>query len=281
MDMDFEKFFSPKTIIPKLEAQSKQEVISSLVDLLKEESKITDREKVLSAVIERESVDSTGVGNGIALPHASIRGLNKIITAIARIPDGIDFVAQDRKPVFLVILICYPPTQNHVYLSLLSSVSKVFSKKENVQTIIKQTSAKAIHDKLLDLLLKQDEQNKLSHLEKKPDERVLITPPPSGPVPEILLLIRLQMIEEEFKVATRGKKQLQQKIDNLRSLISKDTLQHYDKLKERRPPAVVPIEGNTCHGCFMTLSTDFVQRVKQEKDNLFLCPLCRRFVYWI
>ncbi len=278
--MDFEKYFSPKTIIPSLEVQTKQEIFSSLVDILKAENKISDREKVLSALIERESVDSTGVGNGLGLPHAIVRGLSKVTTAIARIPNGIDFVAQDRRPVFFVILICYPPTQNSVYLNLLASISKVFQDKENLQAITKQTTSKDIYDKLVELLKAYDEQPREIQTEQISDSKV--TPiPTSVSLPEIHLLIRLQVHEEDIKHATRGKKQLQQKIDNLRSLISKNALNHYDRLKMQRPPAVVPIEGDTCHGCYMTLSTDFVQRVRQEHDSLYTCPNCRRFVYWV
>ncbi len=279
--MDFDKYFNIKTIIPTLEVKTKQEVISSLVEVIERENKIPEGANILASIIERESVDSTGVGSGLALPHTSIRDLNKIVTAVARIPNGIDFVAQDRKPVFFAIMICYPPSQSSVYLSLVSSISKVFHKKENIQTIIKQTTAKAIYEKLLELLSKLDEPTKLNTVKKKistPDEKPVST---SSVIPEIHLLIRLQLHEEELRNNTRGKKQLQQKIDNLRSLISEKTLQHYDKLKAKKPPAVVPIEGDRCHGCYMTLHTDFVQRVRQETDNLYTCPTCRRFVYWI
>ncbi len=279
--MDFDKYFNIKTIIPTLEVKTKQEVISSLVEVIERENKIPEGANILASIIERESVDSTGVGSGLALPHTSIRDLNKIVTAVARIPNGIDFVAQDRKPVFFAIMICYPPSQSSVYLSLVSSISKIFHKKENIQTIIKQTTAKAIYEKLLELLSKLDEPTKLNTVKKKistPDEKPVST---SSVIPEIHLLIRLQLHEEELRNNTRGKKQLQQKIDNLRSLISEKTLQHYDKLKAKKPPAVVPIEGDRCHGCYMTLHTDFVQRVRQETDNLYTCPTCRRFVYWI
>jgi len=280
-DMDFDKYFNIKTIIPTLEVKTKQDVISSLVEVIEKENRIPEGANLLASIIERESVDSTGVGSGLALPHASIRDLNKIVTAVARIPDGIDFVAQDRKPVFFVIMICYPPSQSSIYLSLVSSISKVFHKKENIQTIIKQTTAKAIYEKLLELLNKLDESTKMVPGRRRipaEDERPM---PINSVIPEIHLLIRLQLHEEELRNNARGKKQLQQKIDNLRSLISERTLQHYDLLKARRPPAVVPIEGDRCHGCYMALHTDFVQRVRQETDNLYTCPTCRRFVYWI
>ncbi|HOV33646.1 MAG TPA: PTS sugar transporter subunit IIA [Candidatus Hydrogenedens sp.] len=278
--MDFEKIFNPKTIIPSLEVQTKQEVFHSLVDILKAEDKIFNREEVLSALIDRESVDSTGLGNGLGLPHAIIREINKITTAIARIPNGVDFVAQDRRPVYFVILVCYPPTQNSAYLNLLASISKVFQEKENLQAIIKQTTSKAIYDKLIELIKMNDEPPKKTEVKQIPETRESPIPT-SISLPEIHLLIRLQVQEEDIKHATRGKKQLQQKIDNLRSLISKNTLNHYDRLKIQRPPAIVPIEGDTCHGCYMTLSTDFLQRVRQEHDNLYTCPNCRRFVYWV
>ncbi len=278
--MDFDKYFNIETIIPLLEPKSKQDVLSTLVEVIKKENKIPEGEDILSAIIERESIDSTGVGNGLALPHARIRDLKKIITAVARIPGGVDFVAQDRNPVFLTIMICYPPTLSHVYLSLLASISKVFQKKENLQAMIKQTTAKAIYEKLLELLNKLDEHTKPTSVKKKISigDREHAS---SSTISEIHLLIRLQLHDEELKGNPKGKKQIQQKIDNLRSLISTKTLGHYDQLKEKRPPAVVPIEGDRCQGCYMALHTDFVQNVRQEQDNLYMCPNCKRYVYWI
>lgn len=279
--MEFDKYFNIKTIIPSLEAKSKQEVISALVEIIEKENKIPEGVNILSSIIERESIDSTGLGNGLALPHAGIRDLNKIITAVARIPDGVDFVAQDRKPVFFSIMICYPPTQSFVYLSLISSISKVFHKKENIQTIMKQTTAKAIYEKLIELLNQSYKSSELSPSQNPPSDNEKQSIEISSSTSEIHLLIRLQQYEEDIKNSTRGKKQLQQKVDNLRSLISEKNLQHYDKLKGKRPPAVVTIEGDRCHGCHMTLHTDFIQRIQQEPDSLHTCPKCRRFVYWV
>ncbi len=165
--MEFEKYFNVKTIIPNLKSKSKQEVLTELVKVLEKENKIPGNTNILSAIIERESVDSTGVGNGLAIPHAVVRDVNKIITAIARIPEGVDFVAQDRKPVYLAIMICYPTTQSHIYLNLLASISKVFQKKENLQAVLKLNSAKEIYEKIIELLNKLEEPTKEAPPKKK------------------------------------------------------------------------------------------------------------------
>lgn len=279
--MKFDTFFSTKTIIPKGNYTTKYELLSALVEVLKKEHKNINCDEILTHVVVRESVDSTGVGYGLALPHAIIDNIPKIITSVARIPNGLDFVAHDREPVYLAILICYPTTHKNLYLYLLSSLSKVFQKKENVDLVVKQTTAKAIYKKLLEILSPFEIVGMEAENKKNKKLNGIIPEKTKSSLPEIYILIQLQAAEDALKKMKRNKKQFQMKVDNLRSLVNPQNLKLYDILKVQRPPAVVPIEGNICQGCFMTLSTQFVQKVQQDKDTLYTCPYCRRFVYWI
>ena len=79
--------------------------------------------------------------------------------------------------------------------------------------------------------------------------------------------------------ARSGKKQIRSRIDNIRELVSPRLIRHYDRLSKARPPALVPVEGDTCQGCFMKLPSQFVQQVRQDPEHIHTCPNCSRYIY--
>lgn len=275
-EMNYKNIFSVSTIIPNLEATTKYEVITSLVDILKEKKKIEDRDEVLNEVIRRESLASTGFENGLAIPHAVVKSLDKIVTSIARIPNGIDFISQDKKPTFFVILICYPPNLQLVYLNLLSGISKLFMNKENIELLLKQKTGKDIHKTLIKLLELNDKICK----EAETDDIGLKDLPKATDKP-IYLLIKLQMYEGETRSSGKKKKEFQETIKNIRALIPPEILNFYDRLSKHKFPPVVPIEGNVCKGCNTTVPNEFLSQLVLNREKINYCPNCRRIVYLI
>ena len=91
-----------------LEIADKSELVSKLVDLLESAGVVTDREEVVQRVLEREKLMSTGIGGGVAIPHAQCRGASKLAIALARTKDGVEFDALDGKPVRLFFMIIGP-----------------------------------------------------------------------------------------------------------------------------------------------------------------------------
>ena len=79
--------------------------------------------------------------------------------------------------------------------------------------------------------------------------------------------------------ARSGKKQIRERIDHIRELVSPRVIRHYDRLNKARPPALVPVEGDTCQGCFMKLPSQFVQQVRQDPEHIHTCPNCSRYIY--
>src|SRR5690606_22373273 len=96
---------------------------------------------------------------------------------------------------------------------------------------------------------------------------------------DLILLARLQLCQEMLAAAKTGKAQIRQRIDNIRSLIDERVLSHYDRVMKVRPPALVPVEGDTCQGCFMRLPSKFVQEVRQDPEHIHTCMNCRRYIY--
>ena len=109
--------------VKDLVSRTKDAALEEMVGLVCVSDAVTDRVALLSAVRERERVLSTGIGLGIAIPHAKIPGVSRFVVAVGRQAEGIDFDAIDGRPVTLVVLIAGPQDAQDRYLRLLARLS--------------------------------------------------------------------------------------------------------------------------------------------------------------
>lgn len=110
-----------------LRGRNKTEIIEEMVDILVESGKVTDREGVLVALLEREKLMSTGVGDGVAIPHARSDGVNGLMAAFGRTAEEIDYQALDEKPVRLILLLVAPEDSCGLHLAALGRISRMLS----------------------------------------------------------------------------------------------------------------------------------------------------------
>jgi mannitol/fructose-specific phosphotransferase system IIA component (Ntr-type) len=103
--MDLASLITPEMVKVPLEAFDKEEAIAELVELLVRSGKVTDRDAVEDALYEREAKGSTGIGGGVAIPHAKSDDLEGVVVAVGVSPDGVEFDAADGEPVHLVFLV--------------------------------------------------------------------------------------------------------------------------------------------------------------------------------
>jgi PTS system nitrogen regulatory IIA component len=106
-----------------LTSRSKDAALMELVETLSSAPEVTDREKLLQAILERERIVSTGIGLGVAVPHAKIPEVSEFVVAYGRSTDGIDFGSIDDRPVHHVVLIVGPPDRQQRYLQFLATVT--------------------------------------------------------------------------------------------------------------------------------------------------------------
>lgn len=109
--------------IVDLNATKKDEVLKELVDVIATAPEITDPRAFLKAIMEREQIMSTGIGIGVAIPHAKIPSVKDFVMAIGRARQGIDFDALDDRPVYLVVMIGASDRQKDEFLKVLARVS--------------------------------------------------------------------------------------------------------------------------------------------------------------
>ncbi|HEX7897717.1 MAG TPA: PTS sugar transporter subunit IIA [Planctomycetota bacterium] len=134
-----------KAIILDIKAKDKKSAIQELVQACR---KAHENEKfnvadIVDAIIAREKTGSTGIGEGVGIPHAKVEGVKDVVGAFGRVQPGIDFTSVDGQPVQLIFLILAPPSQNDAYLQILRKVMAAL-KKQNFVKFLK--TVKAVKD---------------------------------------------------------------------------------------------------------------------------------------
>ena len=123
-----------------VEAKDKDSAIAKIVELMDKNDVFTDAKKFLNEVYQRESLGSTGIGYGIALPHARTQNVNKIVIAITRLKEGIEFGSEDKKPVKLIFLLGTPLKAVGEYLKVLAKLSKLLREDKMRNSVLKAES---------------------------------------------------------------------------------------------------------------------------------------------
>ena len=125
--MRLTEILKPQNIKVPLEATVKTGAIGELVDLLAANGELTDPKKVLDAVLDREATRTTGIGNGLAIPHGKCNGTDHLVMAIGRPATPIDFQAIDGRPVNLIWLLSSPPDKTGPHIHALARISRLMT----------------------------------------------------------------------------------------------------------------------------------------------------------
>lgn len=129
--MTLANLLSEEQIVPDLKATARWEAIRELVDVLVAAGKIREeeREPVLESIKQREQTMSTGIGFGIAIPHASSDKVDEVVAAFGRSTTGVEFDSLDGQPVFFIVLFVVPKDQFQTHLRTLAAIAKFLNDK--------------------------------------------------------------------------------------------------------------------------------------------------------
>ena len=138
------RILSIDDVVVGLDVRNKLRALEEAAVILERRHKVSHA-PVLRALWRREQVGSTGLGHGIAVPHARITGISEPIVLFVRMKSAIEFHAPDRKPVSLLFVVLVPEHANDEHLKILATVSEMFSNKSFRDRLEATMEPAAIH----------------------------------------------------------------------------------------------------------------------------------------
>jgi fructose-specific phosphotransferase system IIA component len=123
--MNLKKVLSPEVVWVDLKADTKQGIIEEIIDRLVAAGKIKDRDAVLQAVMEREAKMSTGMQNGVAIPHGKTDAVKELVAAVGLQKQGVDFDSMDGVPSRIFIMTISPSKRSGPHMQFLAEVSRL------------------------------------------------------------------------------------------------------------------------------------------------------------
>ena len=141
--MSLASLLSAEQIIPEMKATERWSAIAELIDLPVRLGKIKpeDRESILASLKQREEMMSTGIGFGIAIPHASSDRIEEVVASFGRSSQGIEFDALDNAPVKFFVLFIVPKNQSLTHLRALASIATFFNDRSVRESLATAQSA--------------------------------------------------------------------------------------------------------------------------------------------
>lgn len=146
--MNLKKILTKDSILPELKADTKRGVIEEIAALMAAAGTLTNRTAAVQALLAREEKMSTGMQNGIAIPHGKTDAVTQLVAAIAIHRTGVDFAAMDGKPSHIFIITLSPENRAGPHIQFLAEISRVLSRPELREKLLNAATT----DEILNLL---------------------------------------------------------------------------------------------------------------------------------
>ncbi len=146
--MNIRKAITKETICLSLAAREKDAIIEELVDLLDKGGRIKDRKAVLKCVLDREKKMSTGMHNGLAIPHGKTDTVDGLVAAVGLIPEGVDFESMDQQPSRIFILTVSPANRAGPHIQFLAEISRLLNRADIRKQILEAEDLETLHELL-------------------------------------------------------------------------------------------------------------------------------------
>ena len=146
--MRMSEFIVHEAISAELKAGNKEGVIREMVENLRLAGyfKGNEADDVVKAILKRELLSSTGIGDGVAIPHAKHPSVDRLVGAVAVTPKGVPFDSVDNDPVFVLVMLISPQERPSEHLRALEGVSRCLKDKDFVRSLRQATTPQQIWD---------------------------------------------------------------------------------------------------------------------------------------
>ena len=143
--MNVSEVLKKEHIVTKLNAKTKEEALAALTDVLCATGNIADREAFLKDVLDREAISTTGIGNGIAIPHGKSENVAETTVAVGRLTEPVEWKSVDDKPVEIIVLLAVnEKDKTGLHVKILSEMARKLASEENCRRLLNAKDADEI-----------------------------------------------------------------------------------------------------------------------------------------
>lgn len=151
--MNIQDMLKKEFIIENLKSRTKKEVLVELSDVFSHGDTGIDRDTLIEVLLEREKLGSTGIGDGIAIPHGKLAGLEKLIVSFGKSATGVDFDSLDGRPVYIFFLLLAPENSAGQHLKALAMISRMLKDVSFREALLKAETSEDAYN----LIIEKDE----------------------------------------------------------------------------------------------------------------------------
>ncbi len=141
------------SIVPELKGRTKKLVLEELIGAVKQNKPNIDSDRLMKVLLERERLGSTGIGDGIAIPHGKLKDIDDLVLSFGRSIEGIDFESMDGKPVHLFFLLVAPEACAGIHLRALAKIARLLKN----GTVRKRLAKVENRDDIFSIIQQEDE----------------------------------------------------------------------------------------------------------------------------
>ena len=137
-------------IIPELKAKDKRGVLEELAEVISNHEPSIDKAALVKVLVERERLGSTGIGDGVAIPHGKMNGVRHPIISFGRSKKGLDFDSMDGQPAHLFFLLIAPEDSSGIHLQVLARIAKILKNRAFRQKLMEPSSRKELYQTIIE-----------------------------------------------------------------------------------------------------------------------------------
>ena len=147
--MKLSEIINENNIIPELKAKDKKGVLEELGEVISNHEPSVDKGGLVKVLVERERLGTTGIGDGVAIPHGKINSINHPIISFGRSKKGLDFDSMDGQPAYLFFLLVAPENSSGVHLQALAKIAKILKSSTFRKKLMESRTRKELYETII------------------------------------------------------------------------------------------------------------------------------------
>lgn len=254
----FSEYLKPNQIVFDLHSGDKVEALEELLDVLFKQKLIKNKKLILTRLIDRERLETTAIGESVALPHARVDTGGAIAVAVGKSGKGIDFDSIDQKKVHLVILVVWNPSLPGLFNHLFAGLARFLRNTDFRRRIFEAKDKFELYKILSEIEISFPQEDRI--------------------ISRASLLKKLQDIEIKMKKAAKAQRlELRKQADLIREELDHALVTRFDRLMQRYGFAVAELDEGVCQGCNINVATGMSSAIEGSND-IYICENCGKFL---